>query len=217
MATSTRTTSIYPHNSLLDARADQVCRWSAYGSRAYASIQGDPVHPPIRPSIDKRSLIWFGGDGLKAGFTVSTVGSIIATKPYRRGVTGRTLSFYRSALKNISIINACQALARLGCVDDTFYRACSRGSNRYRYTRCTPARITKQEGWYKGCGWLCAALNPATKLRTIEFLGGPPSRWGVQRGSLFTLLLDRIAVVILLGGVAADAHLHLDDYLPNKA
>jgi hypothetical protein len=215
MATRTRTTTIHSYNPRLDARADQVCRWSAYGSRAYTGIQGKSVHTPVRPFIDKRPLIWFGGDGLKAGFTVSNVGSILDGRPYRRSITGNTLSFYRRNLKNISIISACQILERLGCADDTFYRACHPESK--RYTRCTPAKIVAAEGWYKGCGWLCAALNPATRLRTIEFLGGPPSRWGVQKGSLFTLTMDRIAVVILLGGLAADAHLHLEDYFPRRA
>ena len=215
MATRKRTTTVHPDNSRLYTRADQVCRWSAYGSRAYAGIQRKSVHTPVRPFIDKRPLIWFGGDGLEAGFTVSNVKSIIATKPYRRSVTGNTLSFYRASLKHISIIDACRALAKLGCADDTFYRVCRPESK--RYTRCTPAEIVRQEGWYKGCGWLCAALNPATKLRTIEFLGGPPSRWGVQKGTLFTLLLDRITVLILLGGVAADTHLHLEEYMPTRA
>jgi hypothetical protein len=147
---------------------------------------------------------------------VSNVKSITATKPYRRSVTGNTLSFYKNKLKNISILKACEILARMGCVEDTFYRLCTDPISR-SYVQCSPTKILDQEGWYDGSAWLCAALTPATKLGLIEFVGGPPSRWGVYKGSLFTLLLDRVAVMILLDGATADLYLRLEDYFPNKA
>lgn len=216
MVTRARTYAIHPCDPALDTRANHVCRWASHGSRAFTSVQRKPVYTPPRPCNDERPLIWFGGDGLKAGFTVSNVGSILAGSPGRQSVTGYTLSFYRRKLRSISILKACEILAKLGCADDTFYRVCHDPASK-RYTRCTPAKVAEQEGWYKGCGWLCAALVSATKLTTIEFLGGPPSRWGVQRGSLFTLLMDRITVMILLGGAEADSDLHLEDYITNGA
>ncbi len=201
MATSTRINTVPSYNPVLDTRADLVCRWSTHGSRAYKGVQRKSAYTPIGSHNDKRPLIWFGGDGLKAGFTVSGVRSTLTGKPCRRSFTGETLNHYYKKLKNITIVEACQALARMGCADDTFHRVCEPEGK--KYTRCTPAKVLNQGGWYEGGGWLCAAPNPATKLGLIEFLGGPPSMWGVQRGSLFTLLMDRITVMTLLEGPQA--------------
>jgi hypothetical protein len=142
------------------------------------------------------------------------VGSILAKHPGRRRITGYTLSFYYRKLQGISIFKACEILAKLGCADDTFHRAGTGQSK--KYTRCTPAQVENRQGWFKGGIWYNGACL-ATDVGQIEFLGGPPTRWGIHKGSLFTLLIDRIAAVILLDGARADMDLRLEDYIPKRA
>ena len=211
-----RIRSLHSYKPKLDTRSDQVCRWSSYGARSYKGLQGESTHAPIGSHNDKCPLIWFGGNGLKAGFTVPNVAAIFPRKSYhRRKVTGHTLSFYQRKLQGITIAGACQVLAAIGCTDDTFYRTRPFAEGKYNRAYCTPAKVANLKGWYNGGGWFKADDDAAEDMGAIQFVGGPPSRWGIHSGSLFTLLMDRVAVLVLLQGAAADIYNRLENYMKN--
>lgn len=212
MVTSTRTNTVHSCDPVLDTRADHVRRRTTYGSRAYASIQRQPFHAPSRSNPDKCSYNWFGSDGLKAGFTTSNVAAVLGNRSFRRQATSYAHGFYTARLLNINILQTCQLLAKMGCASDTFYPLGLPPSRR-EYGRCSPAQVAKQGLWYSGYGWLDAATGPASKMGPIEFVGGPPSRWGLQRGSLFSLLLDRLLVLVLLEGASAASRLQLKSFI----
>lgn len=82
----------------------------------------------------------------------------------------------------------------------------------------TPVKVANDEGWYGGESWYSACLHPAASMGPIEFLGGPPHRWGIHRGNLLSLVMDRVAVLMLLeGAIGLDRIVSLEEYLPKRA
>jgi hypothetical protein len=120
------------------------------------------------------------------------VNDVLKTKPvaFRHGIVRAVIKHYSIRLQYIKVSRACQILNKVGSGDDTF---CIPDGNDSEI-QWTPNRVLKYGLPFQG---KCA------KHIMANFVGGPPDKWGIYHGTLFTLLLDRIAVVVLFEGMTA--------------
>ena len=112
------------------------------------------------------------------------------TTQIRRNLAASCIQHYGARFACININRACQILNSLGSGNDLFFWIGINGSK----SEWNPNRILKSTAtndWY------------ASNVYPIEFQGGPPNKWGTHSGNLLTLLLDRIAVMVLFEGVKA--------------
>jgi hypothetical protein len=129
---------------------------------------------------------------------------------YRLGVVRYTLDFYRKKLKDITVDEACEILGSMACGGDAFWW----GDNDTEWTPDELRTVTAEDGLTKSLLGQWAAVN----VEPIKFFGGPPTRWGLGRGTLLTLLLDRITVVALLeGGKGINEIITLRRYCKERA
>jgi len=179
------------------SRADTIRRWATEGVRAYTSIQGEFVHISDRSNTVLDSGCWFGADKRFAGYTSEAAMAILKNQveaQTRKGIALTVLDYYRKRFHVINMIHACEILTTLGCTDDTFY---------WGHDKWTPRRI------------LCSGVvNNNTvhswlaKDMRIQFIGGPPDKWNIFNGTLLSMMLDRIAVVVLFEGSSTLKNLH---------
>lgn len=192
------------------SRANAIRRWATEGARAYTSIQGESVHISNRPNTVLDSGCWFGVNKRCAGYTSEAAMAILEnqiSKPgehsryiqmgikARKSVVLTILEYYRKRFNVIDMIRACEVLTTLGCADDTFY---------WGYNNSwTPRKILQglkpnDDTVHR---WLAKNIH-------IQFAGGPPDNWNIFDGTLLSMMLDRVAVVVLLEGSSALKNLH---------
>ncbi len=169
-------------------RADSIRRWATIGARAFAGIQEEPIHVLYRAS-------WFGGHGECIGYTPENVGKMTKYSQTRHPAVASCIQHYNARFACIQVKRVCQILNKLGSGEDEFLWVRVDGSKRV----WSPNRILEKEeepscvfpfnNWYAKC------------VYPIKFQGGPPTKWGTHSGSLLTLLLDRIAVMVLFEGI----------------
>ncbi len=186
------TARLVESESVRSLRADTLHRWPTEGARAFAHLQGESVHIPTRPNTVLHCGSWFGGDGKCTGYTPKGVNEVLetGTAAFRHGIVRNVLKHYNTRLQYIKVSRACQILSKVGSGDDTFYVLDGNDSE----IQWTPNRVLKYEN---------PLQSKYAKHIMANFVGGPPDKWGTYRGTLFTLLLDRIAVVVLLEGLQA--------------
>lgn len=206
MLTRLGTNKVNGRDSVCLSRADSVRRWATEGSRAFTGIQGEPLHVSSRsnPVLHRRS--WFGSSGERTGYTPKGVRMVLAdqkTAVFRYGVVTGTIYHYKARFKLITVRRACQILRDIGSGDDVFYWiSCAGSYNKWRGT-WTPNKILEQIVYSNDPAKSQLGSWYASDVSQISFTGGPPDKWGTYYGSLHTLLLDRIAVIVLFEGVAA--------------
>ena len=180
------------------SRAYSICRWASQGSRAYSSIQREPLHISSRPNPILRGSSWFGSDGECTGYTPKGVESLLASQgAFRRGLAWGVAEHYDKRLSGLNVRHTCQILRDIGCGDDTFCWHDSKGNKNYWTANTMLKKRVYTNDPAKnqlGCWW-------AEAVSIITFTGGPPNRWGTYRGSLQTLLLDRFVVLTLFEGI----------------
>jgi hypothetical protein len=105
---------------------------------------------------------------------------------FRKGTVKGILDYYRIRFSAVNMDRACEILVGLGCADDTFY---------WGYDRWTPHKVLQNVNSDNPVhNWLA-------KNVLIQFAGGPPNKWCIFQGTLLSMMLDRIAVVVLLEGL----------------
>lgn len=101
------------------------------------------------------------------------------------------MTHYRARLACIQVGRVCQILIEAGCGDDEFYMLgvqwTANKLMRQRIRSTDPAK-NRIGSWFAG------------STRPVSFVGGPPGGLKSRRGSLMTLMLDRIAALTLLEG-----------------
>jgi len=182
------------HNS----RADTVRRWATEGARAFAGVQGEPLHLSPRPGSVLYRRCWFGSNGKCTGYTSEGVKKLLAEGPYtllrHARFVGYALQHYSERFKYISTRRACEVLKDLGCGGDAFYWNSSSGRVKWTANDMLARRAVTTDAT-EPCNWVARAITP------IDYMGGPPNKWGIYHGSLRSLMLDRLAAAILLGGI----------------
>lgn len=193
MGTCLGTAKLVGRKPVCTPRSAAIHRWTTEGVRAFLHLQGESVHIPDRPNIVLHRGSWFGGDGKCTGYTPKGVSEVLKTKPapFRHGIVRAVIKHYGIRLKYIKVSRACQILKQLGSGDDTFYVSDSCDDSEIQWT---PNRVLKYGLTFQG---------KYAKHIVANFVGGPPDKWGTYSGTLFTLLLDRIAVVVLFEGLSA--------------
>ncbi len=180
------------------SRSDCIQRRATLGTRADSKsrcLSGEPLYVPTRPNPIQRSDNWFGGDGKEAGFSRRTVRRIIGCPDspiYRQSMALFTLQFYARAFEGITVMEACRLLRCLGCDQDAIYRYSNYEAG-FRLMSARKISIIYQKSP------LCTAIN----YFPMAFVGGPPGKLYGRKGTLLTMLLDRITVVTLLEGAKA--------------
>lgn len=161
--------------------------------RVRRNVQRQSVHVSSGSDTVLHRESWFGCSGKCAGFTPYSVGSIIQNESFRHGVVDGILSHYKKRFEYINAQRACEILKAFGCGDDV-YSWIGPDNERHLWS---PNSVTFTGGIINFKNWYAKSVSP------IEFLGGPPSKWGIHCGTLLTLLLDRLAVSVLLEGFGA--------------
>ncbi len=105
-------------------------------------------------------------------------------------MTRLTFEFYTDKFASITVLDASFLLRLLGCGQDVIYRYSDYTAGFRLMSPIDVASLYQESP-------LCVASN----YRPMEFVGGPPGRLRSCRGTLLTMLLDRIMVVALLEGV----------------
>jgi len=183
-----------------NSRADTVRRWATEGARAYTSIQGQSVYVSDRPNTILDGGSWFGVNKRYAGYTPEATMAILENQigvEIRKEVTLAIIGYYRKHFCTVNMTRACQILTALGCADDTFY---------WGYNNSWTPREILQDMNSVNAGntvhcWLAKDMH-------IQFVGGPPNKWNIFNGTLLSMMIDRIAVVVLLEGTSALKNLH---------
>lgn len=183
------------------SRADSVRRWSTEGARAFGCLPGNSIHVSTRSNSILCRRSWFGGSRGCAGYTPKGVKMVLANQSmaYHCSIALGVIQHYKARFERILVKRACQLLSKIGSGDDILTWISPDGSK----NNWTPRQILTE---------LIQSSNPAknqvnswyaSDIFPIDFIGGPPDKWYTYRGSLLTLLLDRIAVVALFEGIEA--------------
>ncbi len=178
------------------SRADTIRRWASEGARAFENLQRESTHVSDRPHPVLCGESWFGSDGKRTGYSQEGVKKMLPHVIIRRNLVASCLHHYGTRFARIKVNRACQILRQLGCGDDQFCWV--RAGDSMRFWNAN--QFLAIEEHQKSCkfplnNWYARIIFP------ISFQGGPPNNWGTQSGNLLTLLLDRIAVMVLLEGV----------------
>ena len=109
---------------------------------------------------------------------------------FRHGIVNSVIKHYAARLACIRAKRACEILVAIGCGNDEIY---THGMpwTPYKLWKRMQSPVPSQN---KVGTWLAIGYRP------VVFIGGPPNNWRAWRGSLMTLLLDRIATLTLLEG-----------------
>jgi len=202
MLTCLETTEDATSTPLHSCRADTVRRWATEGARAFAGVQGKSLHLSHRPDSSLYRGCWFGSDRECAGYTPEGVKNLLAGDTYARLSRARYIAFairhYSQRFKYISTRRVCEVLKDLGCGNDVFYYLNPRTAEREKWTANKMlARRAVTTNPSEPCNWVARNVTP------IDYIGGPPNKWGVYHGSLRSLMIDRFAASLLLGGLNA--------------
>ena len=109
---------------------------------------------------------------------------------FRHGIVNSVIKHYAARLASIRAKRVCEILVEIGCGDDEIYTHGMPWTPRKLLERMqSPIPSQNKVGT-----WLAIGYRP------VVFVGGPPNNWRAWRGSLMTLLLDRIATLTLLEG-----------------
>lgn len=196
MLTRFETNKVNGQTSTCPSRADSIQGWATKGARAFTAIQRKPLHISPRPHSILCRESWFGSNGKCTGYTPKGVETLLAGQDitaFRHGIVSSVIQHYKKRFKFITVKRACQILSKIGSGEDIFYWVHLSG----REQKWTVHKILEQQAKNRLSNWY------ADDISLISFTGGPPNRWDTYRGSLFTLLLDRIAVIVLFEGMKA--------------
>lgn len=110
---------------------------------------------------------------------------------FRHGIVNSVIKHYAARLACIRAKRVCEILVEIGCGDDEIYTLGMPWTPR----KLLEQRMLSPDSSKNQIGtWLAIGYRP------VVFIGGPPNNWRAWRGSLMTLLLDRIATLTLLEG-----------------
>jgi hypothetical protein len=144
----------------------------------------------------QRRRSWFGGHGECVGYTPKNIEKMSLFNQPNCAAVDSCIRHYNARFARIPVDRVCQILNKLGSGEDIFLWISVDGSK----SEWSPSQILKQKKEQIACAfplnnWYARSVYP------IEFQGGPPTKWSMYSGNLLTLLLDRIAVMVLFEGV----------------
>ena len=184
-----------------ETRLDKIRRWAVEGARSFSPVQERAIHVPTpiycrsNPVLYKRS--WFGCNGTNTGYTPSGVSALLENQTrgqFHISIVRALLPAYSRRFRRINVERTCEILQTLGNGQDKFHWYATDVSPCRYWTPDQLSKTAKNLN-YNIIHWY------ATSVETITFTGGPPDKWQLYTGSLFTLLIDRLAVAVLLGGM----------------
>lgn len=182
-------------------------RWRATErTQQFTQLSRQSLHVPSRPDSLLYRRGWFGGNRESSGYTPTGVALILGDQKavYSRGrLVWALLQAYGKRLYHIHLKRACEILRNLGNGSDVFHwkSECSilRQWTPNSLDQMAPDLLYDIQQWY------------ATSITPLGFVGGPPGKCSIFKGTLLTLLLDRITVAVLLGGLRALDNIILPD------
>lgn len=173
-------------------RSSTLYGWSTEGSKPFEKVSRQSVHISRRPNPLLRCNSWFGCNRECSGFEAAS--KIIDHIPFRRGLVFGIIQHYKERFAHIKADRTCEILRAIGAFNDVFYIIDHKG---FKHA-WTPVQLVN-----KSSQAISLHLWYASDIEQIEFLGGPPTKMGIYRGTLLDFLLDRVAVMVLLEGIKA--------------
>lgn len=201
MFNRTKTFTKTESRTMSETRLDKIRRWATEGARSFSPVQEGAIHVPTpiccksNPVLYRRS--WFGCNGANTGYTSSGVSVLLKnqiTGQIRISIIRALLPAYSRRFRRIDVKRTCEILQTLGNGQDKFHWKAADVSPCHYWTPDQLSKKAKNLN-YNIVRWYATSVEP------INFTGGPPDKWQLYTGSLFTLLIDRLAVAVLLGGI----------------